>query len=194
MTSAFKQYFDNLDVLRFTSSTCDQLKIPKYIRPEDYFGRMDPYKFKSEVRVNAFILLERVNKFLFLFYKWLELDRPLVIWSTGVSSGIRTPASNTEIYRVINARKKAAWDKLPDPKAPFKETPEATKSTHLNGQGIDLSDRLDLLKQFVQLFPKVLDLLDLFYERFEYTDTWLHLQSVAFNSYVRGGTRGFKPF
>lgn len=161
------------------------------ITSQMYFGTVNLAEVDPEHFNNAGILLFRTNKFLGLYDAWLlKRDSVLKPQTHNVNSGYRTEKHNIEIYAAINARR-LAHKPLPLPPQPI-----ATKSTHLYGQGIDLADPYDLMKEFIlsDEGKKALEECDLYYEDFDYTDTWVHLQTKPFASYKKGGTRGYKPY
>lgn len=190
--SQFKLFLDDL----IKSGTVLTMDMPptKYIRISDYTHGKPLDSFEVDIQNNITKLIDRANRFLFLAYKWLELDNPLVVWRSGCQGGIRTEESNIEIYRLKNEKLKALWLAAGKPEEKFVPVPVATKSSHIIGAAIDLADLYDLLKKFVALFPEVLEILDLCIEDVGYTDSWLHIQITKFHSWVAGGTRSFKPY
>jgi hypothetical protein len=153
------------------------------ITMEQYF-KGNQKRFDDETVSNATVLLSKVNILLADYHEWLlQRDSVLAPQSAGLRSGIRTHKENIEIYRVINVRKK---------KAGLPEAPVATKSSHLTGEGIDIEDNYDLLKEYLdtERGDKLSVELDLYFEHFDYTDTWVHTTTRK----PASGNRRFKPY
>jgi uncharacterized protein YcbK (DUF882 family) len=53
----------------------------------------------------------------------------------------------------------------------------AKKSSHLMCQAVDFNDKSKTLKDWVKSNPSILEECDLYAEAFEYTGTWLHVQT-----------------
>jgi uncharacterized protein YcbK (DUF882 family) len=113
-------------------------------------------------RGNAEDLLTRVNKLLAAF----DAERGSH-WVAIVSSGYRTPAINASIK---NASK---------------------RSNHMRGLAVDIRDAQQQLKRFIKTEKGLATLVDagLYCEHFDYTKTWVHLQTTEPGS----GARFFTP-
>jgi hypothetical protein len=153
------------------------------ISREQYFKNREKF-FDEDIISNATRLLAKVNILLADYFDWLEeRDSVLRPQSAELRSGIRTTAENIEIYRIINARRA---------KAGLQPIPVATLSSHLTGEGIDLGDNYDLLKEYLdtERGTKMSEDLDLYFEHFDYTDTWVHATTRP----PKSGLRRFKPY
>lgn len=63
------------------------------------------------------------------------------------------------------------------PKAINAKVGGATNSAHLHCQACDFHDRDGKIRKFIMQNPSVLDTCDLYCEDFNYTPTWVHLQT-----------------
>jgi trimethylamine:corrinoid methyltransferase-like protein len=118
---------------------------------------------------NVNILVPRINDLLERFGEY-----------RAVTSGIRTMADHTRIYKEINAKRKAQG--LP-------ERPVPMSSKHLSCEAVDLEDANDKLKNWCMKNLDILEEIGLWMEHPSATDTWCHLQCVA----PKSGNRVFYP-
>lgn len=162
----------------------NQSENPNFVITEKEYFKGREVIFSDEIRSNARLLLRCVNIILADYEEWLN-ERDLVLrpQSANCNSGIRTKEENQEIYRIINAQKKRQG---------LKEIPVATNSSHLWGQGIDIGDDYDLFKEYLQTdrAKDYYEALGIYFEHFDYTDTWVHMTTRK----PASGDRFFKPY
>ena len=103
----------------------------------------------KETQNNLTILLEKVNKIREAYGK------PMI-----VTSGLRTKQHHLEIYA-----KKGIFP----PNVPM-------KSNHLFGRAVDFADSDGQLKKWILANMKLVTELDVYFEAFNNTKTWLHVQ------------------
>lgn len=125
-----------------------------------------------EHEANLLILLEKVNKIRTAYGK------PLL-----VTSGYRSMEKHLAIYK---AKGITDQSKIP------------MKSKHLFGQAVDLVPLDGDIKGFqkwIESNKNLMDEIDVFFEKFKFTKTWVHVQSVQYGSYKykAGKTRFFIP-
>jgi hypothetical protein len=98
-----------------------------------------------------------------------------------VTSGVRSMKKHLQIYK-----NKGITD--------TKKIP--MKSKHLSAQASDiipLDESIEEFQQWILDNPEIMEEIDLYFEDFNFSPTWIHVQSVPFGSYKPGGTRMFKP-
>lgn len=117
----------------------------------------------SKHEANILKLLQAVNEFRKAYGK------PMF-----VTSGYRTMADHLRIYR-----EKGITDTSKIP----------MKSNHLFGLAVDFADPSNHLKLFVKQNLPLMEKLGLYFEHFDATKNWLHLQIVP----PRSGSRFFRP-
>ena len=124
----------------------------------------------NKIQYNLSVLLDRVNLIREAY------NKPMT-----VTSGLRTLEHHLAIYAA-----KGITDKTKIP----------MKSLHLVGLACDLvpiEDDIKHLHDWVRNNEKILEDIGLFYESLSVTLSWLHLQSVPFSSYKKGGKIWFIP-
>lgn len=120
------------------------------------------FKTTPEIDKNLVELLEKLNKIRVLW------NHPMTI-----TSGLRDLEHHKEIYR-----KKG----IPDNKIPL-------QSRHLSGQAADISDPDKKLQEWCKLNEAKLAEIGLWCEDFNFTNNWVHFQSISPGS----GKRFFIP-
>lgn len=97
-----------------------------------------------------------------------------------VTSGYRTAADQVRIYNEINAKRKLA-----------KKRPLATpmRSQHMSGNAIDVYDPKGQVKHFIAEHLHLFEDSQIYFEAFQSTPNWVHMQSVA----PASGNRFFAP-
>lgn len=138
------------------------------ITEKQYFAPGKPEDFSQEIRSNALQLVSATNILLDDFADWLlERDSVLRPQEATISSGIRTKASNKAIYEAINRRRIAAG---------LEPIPEATASSHLTGEGVDILDLHGLFQEYLltDRAKAIYEKLNLYFEHFSATPTWVH--------------------
>lgn len=129
----------------------------------------DVVMLPNEIRKNLEKLCETMSRF--------ELRYGAPLW---VTSGYRTPQEHARIYEEINDRRLlAGLDEFPIP----------LHSKHLIGRAVDVSDPELHLQYWILDHLDVLEDLDLYMERFEFTTHWCHFQDIP----PRSGRRFFVP-
>ena len=98
-----------------------------------------------------------------------------------ITSGYRTKEEHYRIYQTINSARLASG------KQPITIP---TKSMHLIGAAADVADADGSLKEWVIKNLAVVEDLNLFFENFDYTKTWVHFSIYP----PRSGERFFKPY
>lgn len=119
------------------------------------------------------------------------------------TSGLRSWKHHLDIYRkkgfkipeLLNNRNEFIKFITENPKSNLKKIP--TKSKHLFCQAADVVPKnpklLDDFKKFIQNNPDLMEEIDIYFEAFSHTPTWVHVQSVSFGSYRKKGNRFFIP-
>lgn len=131
---------------------------------KEIIGLTEFSSLSQEMQDNLNTLLERVNKLRKLYGKPMR-----------VTSGLRTMESHLAIYA-----RKGITDQSKIP----------MKSRHLVGAALDVSDPKQELQKFILgLSEQELEELGLFFESFEYTKNWTHIQIYP----PKSGKRFFKP-
>lgn len=102
-------------------------------------------------------------------------DTPMAI-----TSGFRTKEDHFRIYKTINASRESQG------KEPLRIP---TKSMHLIGGAADIEDLDNSFKEWVIKNLKICEDLNIYFEHFDATPNWVHIQIYA----PRSGERFFKP-
>lgn len=125
---------------------------------------VDFNSLSPEIQNNLNDLLEKVNRLRTAYGKPMK-----------VTSGLRSMVDHLRIYA-----QKGITDKSKIP----------MKSKHLSGQACDFGDADNALKAFIRgCTEEELDYYGLYFESFEHTPNWLHVQSVP----PKSGKRFFAP-
>ena len=143
----------------------------KFISVDEYLmGRATLSELSPEIIGNINILIPKVNDLLEIFSEYRS-----------VNSGLRLDSDHVRIYDEINTKRRKKG--LAPVSIPW-------GSTHLSGEGIDLEDKNDKLKEFCIKNIHLLKKLGLYMESPEFTDTWCHLQCRK----TKSGLIIFKPY
>ena len=142
------------------------------MRLEDYCSNITLMSY--EHRENAERLLAVLNPIEDFYIE--QGGKPWVI-----TSGYRFTSDHVRIYAEINAKRKAQKKKpLPVP----------MNSNHLKGNAVDISDPKQDLKIFVADHLHLFEEAELYFEAFQYTSSWLHIQRVP----PKSGKRFYVPY
>lgn len=133
----------------------------------EYLKNHDPNFLTIEIQRNIDDLIEKLNLFRTAY------GRPMV-----VTSGLRSRDEHAAIYVAKGVDpKKIPWG-----------------SKHLSGQACDFADPDGSLKEWVKRNENfVLNSCKLWAEHYDYTNGWLHLQSVPYGSWKPGKSLWFFP-
>lgn len=102
-----------------------------------------------------------------------------------ITNAFRSKEEHIAIYKKKNAkRKEAGLPALPVPLG----------SKHLIACAIDLRDKDGQLKHFIEVNPRLMETIGLWWEDFEYTPDYVHLQNVKYPSWKPGKPRSFRPY
>jgi hypothetical protein len=127
----------------------------------------------KEARANLDLLLAALNP---IEREYIKLGhQPWV-----VTSGFRTMEEHAEIYRKKNEKRKREKLKL---------IPVPLFSQHLKGNAVDIYDPNQDVKLFVAQNLHLFEEAGIYFEAFETTRNWVHMQRVA----PRSGKRFFIP-
>lgn len=117
----------------------------------------------ADIKANLLKLLEKLTRVR------LAYGKPMT-----VTSGLRTMEDHLRIYK-----EKGITDKSKIP----------MKSNHLYGIAADISDPKGEFKKWIKENMKLMEELGLYFEDFDSTPTWVHIQFKA----PASGNRFFKP-
>lgn len=138
----------------------------KYISVDEYLmARATLETLSDDIVANINTLIPKVNEMMELFY----LDNPDEP-KHGTSSGIRLMVDHLRIYENINRKRKEQG--LEEIKIPM-------GSWHLKGGAIDIADGNNKLKEWIKNNIEKVQKIELYFEDFAHTPTWVHAQCFA---------------
>jgi hypothetical protein len=151
---------------------CDLARDGEEMKLEDLCS--DLVMIPAEAKVNLLRLLEVLNPIEQVYIA--EYKEP---WK--VTSGYRSPADHVRVYSQINARRKLE-----------KKKPLAIPlgSQHLKGNAVDVSDPKQNLKIFVSDHLHLFEEAGIYFEAFQYTKDWVHMQDAP----PKSGNRFYIPY
>jgi len=142
------------------------------IKIEEILKNAKLESLNSEIQNNIKVLLDKVNQVR------TKYGKPMT-----VTSGLRTMEDHIRIYKEKAAKEGKPYDQAKVPMG----------STHLSGCAVDISDPKKELQAWCKANIAFLESLGVYLEDFSATPNWVHLQSVPFKSYKKGGSIFFKP-
>ena len=140
------------------------------IKKEELLKDVPESELTEEQKENLEELLPKLNKLRTAYGKPLR-----------VTSGVRSMKKHLQIYK-----DKGITDKKKIP----------MKSKHLKAQAADIVPVDGNVKDFQKFILDNVELMEdigIYFEDFKYTPMWVHVQSVPFGSYKKGGTIFFIP-
>lgn len=140
------------------------------IKKEELLKDVPESELTEEQKENLEELLPKLNKLRAAYGKPLR-----------VTSGVRSMKKHLQIYK-----QKGITDKKKIP----------MKSKHLLAQAADIVPVDGNVKDFQKFILDNIELMEdigIYFEDFKYSPTWVHVQSVPFGSYKKGGTIFFIP-
>lgn len=109
----------------------------------------------------------------------------------GLVAAIADLASRVNIIRAAWGKPMIVTSGLRSQDDQKRINPKVTRSAHLEGRAVDISDPKGHLYDWLQKRPELLEESNLFAE-LGTSPGWVHLQSRPFGSYRVGGSRWFK--